>query len=155
VSARRGPGDESGLGGVPSLDGLCVLAVEDEPDTRELVSMVLERCGARVLTAACAADALFLLERERPDVLVADIEMPDEDGHSLLRKIRLLGPERGGAVPAAALTAYAAAQDRVNALRSGFQLHISKPVEPVELARAVASLAGRDPAGTGGDPAAR
>jgi CheY-like chemotaxis protein len=93
--------------------------------------------------AVSAAEAVEAIERERFDVLVSDIGMPEEDGYSLIRKIRNLSNERGGNVPAIALTAYARPEDRVRALRSGFQMHIAKPVESSELIAAVANLAGR------------
>ncbi|HEV2800138.1 MAG TPA: PAS domain S-box protein [Pyrinomonadaceae bacterium] len=125
------------------LEGLRVLLVEDEPDSREMLMVVLTQCRAEVRAVANAADALSQLETWRPDVLISDIEMPGEDGYSLIRKVRGLPPERGGRVPAAALTAYARTEDRMRALLAGFQLHVPKPVEPAELAAVVASLAGR------------
>ncbi len=125
------------------LGGLRVLLVEDEPDSREMLAVVLTQCRADVRTVSNAADALSQLESWRPDVLISDIEMPGEDGYTLIRKVRSLPPERGGRIPAAALTAYARAEDRMRALLAGFQLHIPKPVEPAELAAVVASLAGR------------
>jgi CheY-like chemotaxis protein/anti-sigma regulatory factor (Ser/Thr protein kinase) len=127
----------------PELDGLRVLVVDDEPDTRELLAAVLTSCGAQVIQAATAAEAFEHVERTRPDVLITDIGMPEEDGYSLLARIRSLPPERGGGMPAAALTAYARAEDRARALRSGFQMHVPKPVEPAELITIVANLAGR------------
>ncbi|HEY9402985.1 MAG TPA: PAS domain S-box protein [Pyrinomonadaceae bacterium] len=127
----------------PELAGLRVLVVDDEADTRELLAAVLTSCGARVTLAASAADAFRHVEQARPDVLVTDIGMPEEDGYSLLARIRGLPRERGGEIPAAALTAYARPEDRVRALRSGFQMHVSKPVEPAELITVVAALAGR------------
>jgi PAS domain S-box-containing protein len=125
----------------PELAGLRVLVVDDEPDTRELLAAVLAACGAQVIEAATAAEAFAQVERA--DLLVTDIGMPAEDGYSLLARIRALPPERGGAIPAAALTAYARAEDRVRALRAGFQMHVPKPVEPAELITVVANLAGR------------
>ncbi|HZG52166.1 MAG TPA: hybrid sensor histidine kinase/response regulator, partial [Pyrinomonadaceae bacterium] len=127
----------------PELEGLRVLLVEDEPDAREMLVAVLKQCRADVRAVANAADALLELEVWRPEVLISDIEMPGEDGYTLIRKIRALTPERGGKIPAAALTAYARAEDRMRALLAGFQLHVPKPVEPAELAAVVASLAGR------------
>jgi len=127
----------------PELAGLRVLVVDDEPDTRDVLAAVLTSCGAQVTLAASAAEAFEQVERARPDVLVTDIGMPEEDGYSLLARIRQLPRERGGAIPAAALTAYARAEDRVRALRSGFQMHVPKPVEPAELITVVANLAGR------------
>jgi signal transduction histidine kinase len=125
------------------LAGVQVLVVEDEDDTRELLVTALEQCGAQVASAATAAAALAHLDRSPPDVLVSDLAMPDEDGYSLIRKIRSRGAERGGTVPAAALTAYARAEDRVRALASGFQRHLPKPIDPSDLIAAVAALAGR------------
>ncbi len=127
----------------PKLDRLRVLVVDDEPDTRELLTVVLTNCGAQVIQASSAAEALELLQRERPDVLVSDIGMPEEDGYSLIKKVRALPAEDGGQTPAAALTAYARVEDRMKVLRSGFQIHIPKPVEPAELVAVVANLAGR------------
>ncbi|HZH91423.1 MAG TPA: ATP-binding protein, partial [Pyrinomonadaceae bacterium] len=127
----------------PELEGLRVLLVEDEPDSRQMLVVVLRQCRAEVLAVSNAADALVQLESWRPDVLISDIEMPGEDGYTLIRKVRSLPPERGGKIPAAALTAYARAEDRMRALLAGFQLHVQKPVEPAELTAVVASLAGR------------
>ncbi|HEX8162374.1 MAG TPA: hybrid sensor histidine kinase/response regulator [Pyrinomonadaceae bacterium] len=126
-----------------SLSGLRVLVVDDEPDARELFARTLSECGALTLVAASAAEALAAIERERPDVLLADIGMPGEDGYALIDKIRSLPPGRGGLTPAAALTAYAHAEDRLRALRAGFQIHLPKPVKPAELVNAIAGLAGR------------
>ncbi len=117
-----------------------MLVVDDQPDARELAARVLAECGAEVATAASASDALPLVERVRPAVLVSDIGMPDVDGYELLRRVRALGPARGGTVPAIALTAFARDEDRVHALRAGFVLHLGKPVEPAELVAAVASI---------------
>ena len=96
-----------------------------------------------MLTAGSAAEALVLVEAQRPDVLVTDIGMPDADGFELLRRVRALGPERGGRVPAIALTAFARSEDRTRALRAGFLVHVSKPVDPSELVATVASVAKR------------
>jgi CheY-like chemotaxis protein len=101
---------------------------------------VLTRAGADVLTAASTAEALPLIERERPDVLVSDIEMPGEDGYSLIRRVRALPAEQGGRVPAVALTAYGRTQDRVQSLAAGFTMHVPKPVDPGELTTIVASV---------------
>ncbi|MGI8997822.1 MAG: PAS domain S-box protein [Pyrinomonadaceae bacterium] len=142
---RRHPQAEEGIKieCPPELDGVRVLVVDDEPDARQLLTVVLERCGAKILTAASATEALRLLAEVRPDVLLSDIGMPGEDGYSLIRKVRALPAEQGGRTPAAALTAYASAEDRKRVLLAGFQLHIPKPVEPTELITVVASLAGR------------
>jgi PAS domain S-box-containing protein len=127
----------------PSLQGLRVLAVDDEADTREMIRAVLEYCKMEVITAASAFEALEAIVQLRPDVLLSDLGMPGEDGYSLITKVRALPAERGGHIPAAALTAYVRAEDRVKVLRSGFQLHVSKPLEPNELVAVVANLAGR------------
>ncbi|HEX8145716.1 MAG TPA: PAS domain S-box protein [Pyrinomonadaceae bacterium] len=127
---------------LPPLAGMRVLAVDDDEDTLEMLSLFLRRAGAEVAAASSAAAALEALERFRPDVLVADIGMPEVDGYELLRRVRALGPERGGLTPAVALTAYAAEADRAHALRSGFQAHLPKPVEPDALINAVVNLAG-------------
>ena len=128
---------------LPSLEGLKVLVVDDEADTRELIGEVLKECGSVVITSPSAADALVALEQHKPDVLITDLGMPDEDGYALISKIRALPSERGGQIPAAALTAYARAEDRMRVLRSGFQFHLPKPVDSAELVTVVASLAGR------------
>jgi PAS domain S-box-containing protein len=125
------------------IEGVRVLVVDDEPDARGVVERVLRDCGAAVATAASAREALERLEGERFDVLVSDIGMPGEDGYALIRRVRGLGVERGGAIPAVALTAYARAEDRMKAVLAGFQMHVAKPVEPAELVTMVASLAGR------------
>ena len=137
--------EESGAGleCPPELTDLRVLLVEDEADSRELVNMVLAECGAEVVTAESASEAFAAIGREKFHIIISDIGMPDEDGFSLIGRIRRLTDEQGGNTPAIALTAYARAEDRVRALRSGFQMHIAKPVEPAELIAVVANLAGR------------
>ncbi|HET9228997.1 MAG TPA: response regulator, partial [Thermoanaerobaculia bacterium] len=127
------------------LEGLHVLVLDDEADTRELLVTAIEQCGARVTAVANVPDALSAVDREAPDVLVSDIGVPGEDGYSFIRKLRARGPERGGKVPAAALTAYARSEDRIRALSAGFQTHLSKPIEPGELVATIAALAGRRP----------
>lgn len=131
------------LDGLPSLEGLKVLVVDDEADTRELIREVLRECGSEVITSRSAAEALEALEQHKPDILISDLGMPDEDGYTLISKIRALPAERGGHIPAAALTAYARAEDRMRVLRSGFQFHLPKPVDSAELVTVIASLAGR------------
>ena len=126
---------------LPSLEGVTVLAVDDEPDALTLIKRVLEGCGARVLTASSARAALELVVAERPHMIVSDIGMPEEDGYDLIRKVRALPAAEGGRTPAAALTAFARAEDRTRALRAGYQTHVAKPVEPTELTAVVASLA--------------
>ncbi len=131
------------LESAPALGGLRVLVVDDEPDSRDMVAAVLELAGAEALVAGTAAEGLAILRRERPDVLLSDLEMPGEDGYALIRRVRALGPESGGLTPAAALTAYAGAEHRMRTLLAGFQLHVAKPVQPAELAAVVASLGSR------------
>jgi CheY-like chemotaxis protein len=120
-----------------------VLLVDDEPDARELLGLILMSYEAEVRHCASAAEALQTLDEWRPDVLVSDIGMPGEDGYELMRKVRAREPERGGLLPALALTAYARADDAKRALEAGYQAHVAKPVEPGELAMAVASLVRR------------
>jgi CheY-like chemotaxis protein len=117
--------------------------VDDEQDARELIKRVLEDCEAKVLTAGSAAEAMTLLEDQKPDVLVSDIGMPHVDGYDFLRQVRSLKSENGGRIPAIALTAFARSEDRTRALMSGYQVHVSKPVEPAELVATVASVVGR------------
>ena len=135
--------EEGGLDESPRLDGVRVLVVEDEADARHLLAAVLQKRGARVFMAASGAEALEMLERDRPDVLLSDIALQDQDGYDLIRKVRSLSAERGGRIPAAALTGYGRLEDRMRALSAGFQLHAAKPVEPAELIAVVASLAGK------------
>ncbi|HEX8735004.1 MAG TPA: ATP-binding protein [Pyrinomonadaceae bacterium] len=127
----------------PELEGLHILVVDDEEDGRALVTTVLEKCGAKVTAVDSAPAALRVLSETRTDILISDIGMPGEDGYSLIRKVRALPAEQGGQIPAAALTAYARVEDRMRVLRSGFQIHLPKPVEPAELVAVVASLSGR------------
>jgi PAS domain S-box-containing protein len=126
-----------------ALGGLRVLLVDDDPEGREAMAAVLQKQGVQVIAASSSDEALEAIGRERPDVLVSDIEMPGEDGHSLIRRVRALPAERGGEIPAAALTGYARGEDRQKALLAGFQVHVSKPVPPDELTAVVAELAGR------------
>jgi PAS domain S-box-containing protein len=126
------------------LDGMKVLIVDDEPDTRELLKMVLAQCGAEVKAAGSVAEALEAMITDAPDLLISDIGMPDEDGYELIRRVRELPAECGKRVPAIALTAYARVEDRMQALRAGYQMHIPKPVELAELVAVAASLVRRD-----------
>jgi len=131
---------------VPAPDflyDLRVLLVDDEPDARNLLGLILTSYEAEVRDCASAAEAIRILDEWRPDVLVSDIGMPFEDGYELMRKVRAREPERCGLIPALALTAYARAEDARRALEAGYQTHVPKPVEPAELAMAVASLVGR------------
>jgi two-component system CheB/CheR fusion protein len=130
---------------IPSLDGLQILVVDDEADTRDLLKFMLQKYGAEVLTAASAREALAAL-RENPsryDVLISDIGMPEENGYFLIRQVRALAAEAGGKIPAAALTAYASPQEEERAIEAGFQSHIAKPIKPVQLGLIIANLAGR------------
>jgi CheY-like chemotaxis protein len=126
------------------LDGLRVLVVDDEADARELVATMLREYNVEVIAVASASEALEALQRLKPDVLVSDIGMPGEDGYTLMRKVRALEAEQGGQIPAVALTAYAREEERRSALAAGFQQHMPKPVNVVELAAIVANLAGRN-----------
>ena len=127
--------------GTCALDGLRVLVVDDDADTREALTMVLEECKAAVTAVASAADAIRTMDRSLPDVLVCDIGLPAEDGYALIRKVRAREPGQGGRIPAVALTGYAQVEDRRRALRSGFQAHVSKPLDPEELTAVVSTLA--------------
>ncbi|HYN86224.1 MAG TPA: PAS domain S-box protein [Pyrinomonadaceae bacterium] len=127
------------------LDGLNILLVDDEPDTLEMLRFGLSHCGARVTVVSSAAEALKVFATALPDVLISDIGMPEEDGYELIKKVRALAAERGGRVPAIALTAYARTEDRMAALRAGYQMHVTKPVELAELVAVVASLVQRNP----------
>jgi CheY-like chemotaxis protein len=128
----------------PSLSGVRVLVVDDEADSRDFASTVLEQCQAEVQAVDSVQAALEMINQWQPDVLVSDIGMPNEDGYALIRKLRSLPPEKGGKIPAAALTAYARADDRTRAIQEGYQLHLPKPIEPIELATVVASLIDRN-----------
>lgn len=125
------------------LDGVSVLVVDDEADTRELLEIILKQCGAKVMAAQSAREAVELLGQHRPDVLLSDIGMPTEDGYELIRQIRSLPEESGGKTPAIALTAYARVEDRLQALRAGYQMHVPKPVVLAELVALIASLVER------------
>lgn len=127
-----------------SLDGLRVLIVDDEPEAREIISTVIMRTGAEVTACTTATEALAKLAEWRPDVILSDIAMPDEDGYSFIGKVRSLPRDKGGETPAAALTAYARDVDRRQALAAGYQMHIAKPIGASQLVHMVARLAGRD-----------
>jgi CheY-like chemotaxis protein len=120
--------------------GLCVLVVEDDPDARDLLVAVLDHGGLKVRVAATVSAALAMLPQLRPDVLVADIGMPLEDGYVLIQKVRALAPDQGGRTPAVALTAYARSEDRTTALSAGFDMHVPKPIDPLELLSVVTYL---------------
>ncbi|MEH2113777.1 PAS domain S-box protein [Nostoc sp.] len=126
-----------------SLLGVRVLVVDDQADSREFTITVLEQCQAEVKAVASVSEAWHLIIQWKPDALVSDISMHQEDGYSLIRKLRSQPPELGGNIPAAALTADAKAEDRMRAIQEGYQLHLPKPIEAAELATVVASLVGR------------
>jgi CheY-like chemotaxis protein len=125
------------------LTGLRVLAVDDDEDARDLLGAVLSQHGAYVATAASAKAAFETLGAFRPDVIVCDLGMPDEDGLSFMRRVRAAERLRGESTPAIALTAYARDEDAQRALSAGFQVHVAKPVEPARIVACVASLGGR------------
>jgi CheY-like chemotaxis protein len=127
-----------------SLEGLRVLLVDDEMETREIISTVVERTGAEVKSCTSAREALTELVEWRPDVILSDIAMPDEDGYTFMGRVRSLSPHEGGNTPAAALTAYAREEDRKQALAAGYQMHIAKPVAAGQLVAMIAKLAGRE-----------
>jgi len=130
-----------------TLEGLWVVVVDDEEGARELVTAMLKQYGARVTAVASSAEAFAVFAAAGsgpyPDLLVSDICMPGEDGYALIQRVRALPPERGGQLPAVALTAHGRVEDRLRALAAGFQMHVPKPIEPAELATVIASLAGR------------
>jgi CheY-like chemotaxis protein len=125
------------------LDKIRVLLVDDEPTANEAVQALLEGCGAEVRVAGSSAQALQVLDIWKPDILISDIAMPEEDGYLLIKKIRARSAENGGDIPAAALTAYAKIEDRVSILAAGFQMYLAKPADPSELIAVVSSLARR------------
>src|SRR5258705_3720005 len=127
------PERASNGGGVLSLKGLRILAIDDEPDVRDMLQTLFEDCGANVLTAASAKEGLAALAGWKPHVLISDIGMPDEDGFSLIQRIRALSPEQGADVPAIALTGYVRVEERMRALEAGYQMFRPKPIETNEL----------------------
>jgi CheY-like chemotaxis protein len=129
---------------IPNLKDVRVLAVDDDSDALLLVGEILEAAGAKVTAVDSGAAAIDTLETLEPDVLLADLGMPHMDGFELIAQVRKSKVASVRAVPAAALTAYARSEDRARALRSGFQMHLSKPIDPGELMAAVAALAGRN-----------
>lgn len=127
----------------PNLSGVSLLLVEDEADVRELFVVMLRSYGALVNAVPSTSEALRALKTSRPDVLISDLSMPEEDGFSLIRKIRALPPELGGNIPALALTAFTRPEDRRRSLSAGYQMHIPKTVTPDELAGIIADVANR------------
>lgn len=126
-----------------NLEGLLVLVVEDDPDTRGWIAIMLEQAGASVIAISSSRKALAALERMRPHILIIDIGLPDEDGYALIRKARALFDQRGEKIPAVALTAYSSDEDREQALLAGFEIHMPKPPRPTEVVDVVARLTGR------------
>ena len=127
----------------PSLRGVRVLVVDDDPDALDLIATILRRAEADAMPCSSPREALALLHSWKPHVLLSDIEMPGEDGYSLIRKVRALGEAEASRIPAVALTAYGRPEDRVRSLSAGYSMHVPKPVDPVELSVIVANLAGR------------
>ncbi len=124
----------------PRLDGVRVLVVEGLHDVRAVVSEALELWGASVIAVDSAVKALEALERERPDVLISSLAMPEHDGYWLIRQVRSLSDAKGGNIPAAAFTGCTTREDRLKALRAGFQYHVAKPADLTQLAEVVALL---------------
>jgi CheY-like chemotaxis protein/anti-sigma regulatory factor (Ser/Thr protein kinase) len=135
------PHADDDIDSLPSLAGVRVLVVDNEADARALIAAVLEQWGAEVTTVGSATEAIEEIKRARPDVLLSDIAMPGEDGYDLIRQVRAL--DQVNPLPAAALTAFANANDRARALLAGYQVHLPKPIEAAELGAVVAALAGR------------
>ena len=133
--------------GTPRLDDVRVLLVEDVRHVREIVADTLDQCGARVIVVDSAVEGLSVLKRERPDVLVSNLAMPDHDGYWLIRQVRSLPALQGGSTPAVAFTGCTTREDRLKALRAGFQYHVAKPAALGQLADVVAllSLQGKTP----------
>jgi PAS domain S-box-containing protein len=139
LAVSRSPSRQSPF----DLSGLKVLVVDDEADARDLLATILMDCDARVQAVSSAREALVAFANWRPDAIISDLEMPEMDGYAFIREVRTLELAGGSSVPAVALTAYARVEDRLRALAAGFQIHISKPADPLELATVVASLTGR------------
>jgi signal transduction histidine kinase/ActR/RegA family two-component response regulator len=135
---------EISLSDIHSLNGLRVLLVDDEPEARQIISTVITRTGAEVRTCQSAHEALAKLSEWKPDVILSDIAMPEEDGYTFIRQVRSLPHDKGGDTPAAALTAYARDVDRRQALAAGYQMHIAKPIGASQLVTMIARLAGRE-----------
>ncbi len=129
--------------GTVRLDGVHILLVEDDDDSRKLLGTMLKRYGARVTSTKSAAEALSVFSNDVPDVLISDIGMPDEDGYEFIQKLRALPPDQGGQTPAIALTGYASRKDKERALSAGYQQHIAKPIEQADMIAAIAALVGR------------
>jgi CheY-like chemotaxis protein len=128
-----------------ALDGIRIVVVEDEADARELIQLVLERSGAQVRAAASAAEGFEAVEAFSPHVIVSDIGMPHEDGYSFMRRVRGLPEALGGGVAAVALTAYTRDEDRLHAMKAGYNRHLAKPAHPEALVSTIRELVERDP----------
>ncbi len=147
VARETEPAEESKPKGTDysrALDGLRILVVDDEADSRDLLKAILTRCGGQVRCSECAADAIEAVKDWQPDVLVSDIGMPVDDGYSLIKSVRQLASKGAKQIPAVALTAYATVEDRAKALAAGFQIHLAKPVEPHSLVKSIAAAGGRN-----------
>jgi CheY-like chemotaxis protein len=131
------------VGPAPFFDGMRVLVVDDHAAVREVVSELLEHLGARVIAVPGVPEALEALERERPNLVLSDIQMPGEDGYALIRKVRALPSDRGGQTPVVALTGLSTPADRTAALQAGFQDHMAKPVDMGKLVTVVTTVAAR------------
>jgi CheY-like chemotaxis protein len=129
--------------GLRRLEGLRILAVDDDAEVREVLNVTLRAQGAQVVTAASALQAFQVLERERPDLIVCDIGLPRTDGYVFMERLRTWTVEDGGAIPALALTAYASRDDAARALAAGFQMHVPKPLAPAVVIDALARLSDR------------
>ncbi|HJP94685.1 MAG TPA: PAS domain S-box protein [Pyrinomonadaceae bacterium] len=140
VEAQRDSQAPNGTDRRPNLAGVKVLAVDDSGDTRELIKVLLETCGAKVTTASSVREALDVFTGWQPEVLICDIGMPEEDGYGLIKTIRQLPAERGGDIPAIALTGYVRVEDRMRALEAGYQIFVPKPIEATELCTIIATL---------------
>jgi PAS domain S-box-containing protein len=143
LEGARTSGDTARKPGVQpheSLEGICILVVEDDPDTREFLHRFLRGVGAGVVVAQSAEEALVRLREDGVDLIVSDIGLAHVDGYDLMQRIRRLPADDGGAIPAIALTAYARSEDRTRAFRAGYQAHLAKPIEPAELVATIASF---------------
>ena len=143
ANPREGANVEA-LSAARLLQGVKVLVVDDEADSRDLVMTILTRCGSDVRCSESAAEAMRAFQEWQPDVLVSDIGLPNEDGYSLIRKLRKLKSKRAKKIPAVALTAYATDEDRLQALSAGFQIHVAKPIEPESFLTSIVTVLGRN-----------
>ena len=138
---RRSAAPSGKLEGV--LEGVQVLFIDDSADARELVTTILGPYGAAIRTCSSTDEALAVLVRERPDIVISDIAMPGGDGYQFIRALRVREDPGSKRIPAIALTSYTATEDRIGMLAAGFQLHVPKPIDPIELVTVIATLAGR------------